>query len=304
MAKSRSFFGLRRGSTRSHTFQVVRGQQVTKDRVTDVANPRSLPQQIQRSRFGYITKFYSSALKNFFKFAFEDKKPTESDYNAFVRNNMDITPYATKEMLANVSNPFFAPFLVTKGTLPSLDNEVRIEDGDAYLYQMPASTAADLTVGVMSARLIAEYGLLEGDIVTFVAINGAEDSIPVSSIAEAKTALGLLVELPEGATTSWKIIQFAIDSTSTVKCTEIGFKAIEYNGGFVPGVNYYSEVFGVIFCVSRPSTQGLKVSNARITLTESLKTAYEVGISSAWGRFCGFNLGGNNDAILKGALIN
>lgn len=48
MAKSKSFFGLRRGSTKSLTFSVLNGQQVTKDRVYGGKNPRSMAQMIQR----------------------------------------------------------------------------------------------------------------------------------------------------------------------------------------------------------------------------------------------------------------
>lgn len=48
MAKSKSFFGLRRGSTKSLTFSVLNGQQVTKDRVYGGKNPRSLAQMNQR----------------------------------------------------------------------------------------------------------------------------------------------------------------------------------------------------------------------------------------------------------------
>ena len=33
MAKSSGYFGLRRGSTKSHTFSVLNGKQITKDRV-------------------------------------------------------------------------------------------------------------------------------------------------------------------------------------------------------------------------------------------------------------------------------
>ena len=48
MAKSKSFFGLRTGSTKSLTFQVYRGQQITKDRVR-VSNPRTEAQMTQRA---------------------------------------------------------------------------------------------------------------------------------------------------------------------------------------------------------------------------------------------------------------
>ena len=48
MAKSKSFFGLRTGSTKSLTFQTYRGQQITKDRVTSVSNPQTIAQMDQR----------------------------------------------------------------------------------------------------------------------------------------------------------------------------------------------------------------------------------------------------------------
>lgn len=48
MAQSLSFFGNRRGSTKSHTYQVNGGQQITKDRVDEVKNPRSTAQMVHR----------------------------------------------------------------------------------------------------------------------------------------------------------------------------------------------------------------------------------------------------------------
>lgn len=59
MAKSKSFFGLRTGSTKSHTFSVLRGEQITKDRVYITSNPQSLNQGVIRSIFASASKFYS-----------------------------------------------------------------------------------------------------------------------------------------------------------------------------------------------------------------------------------------------------
>lgn len=56
MAKSKSFFGLRKGSTKSLTFSVLRGVQITKDRVTEVANPQSRDQMVQRVAFATATQ--------------------------------------------------------------------------------------------------------------------------------------------------------------------------------------------------------------------------------------------------------
>lgn len=60
MAKSKSFFGPRRGSTKSLTFQVVNGQQITKERVSEVKNPKTSSQAVQRMKLAPAQKFYSA----------------------------------------------------------------------------------------------------------------------------------------------------------------------------------------------------------------------------------------------------
>lgn len=60
MAKSKSFFGLRRGSTKAFTFQVLNGQQVTKDRVSDVKNPRTQSQMVQRMVMATTSAAYAA----------------------------------------------------------------------------------------------------------------------------------------------------------------------------------------------------------------------------------------------------
>lgn len=70
MAKSKSFFGLRRGSTKSLTFSVLNGQQVTKDRVYGGKNPRSLAQMIQRMCMATSSAAYA-AMKQIVDHSFE-----------------------------------------------------------------------------------------------------------------------------------------------------------------------------------------------------------------------------------------
>lgn len=63
MAKSNSFFGLRRGSTKSLTFQVLDGKQITKDRVSSVRNPKSNGQIMQRMKLsaaGVIYRYFKT----------------------------------------------------------------------------------------------------------------------------------------------------------------------------------------------------------------------------------------------------
>ena len=60
MAKSKSFFGPRRGSTKSLTFQVVNGKQITKERVSEVKNPKTSSQAVQRMKLAPAQKFYNA----------------------------------------------------------------------------------------------------------------------------------------------------------------------------------------------------------------------------------------------------
>ena len=55
MAISKSFFGLRSKSTKSLTFSVLNGKQITKDRVSAVKNPKSEAQAMQRMRFALLS---------------------------------------------------------------------------------------------------------------------------------------------------------------------------------------------------------------------------------------------------------
>ena len=50
MAKSANYFGLRTGSTKSHTFSVVDGKQITKDRVEGGKDPRTPIKALRENR--------------------------------------------------------------------------------------------------------------------------------------------------------------------------------------------------------------------------------------------------------------
>ena len=67
MAKSQTFFGLRKGSTKSLTFSVLNGQQVTKDRVIGGKNPRTESQMIQRVLMNTIVQAQNHEYKMIYK---------------------------------------------------------------------------------------------------------------------------------------------------------------------------------------------------------------------------------------------
>jgi len=87
MAKSSTYFGLRRGSTKSHTFSVVEGKQITKDRVEGGKDPRTLPQMTQRCMVATIGTAYS-AMKGICDHSFESKSAGLQCMRAFMSTNL------------------------------------------------------------------------------------------------------------------------------------------------------------------------------------------------------------------------
>lgn len=117
MAKSSSFFGLRTGSTKSLTFQVLRGQQITKDRVTKVSNPQSEAQMRQRALIPMVASARSE-LAGIVNHSWEGVNYGEESLRYFSKVNLtagalDVSSYACK----NISNPGIADFIVSKGSI-------------------------------------------------------------------------------------------------------------------------------------------------------------------------------------------
>lgn len=117
MAKSTSFFGLRTGSTKSLTFQVYRGQQITKDRVYRVSNPRTYAQMSQRALIPIVAAA-RSALKGLIDHSFEGVAYGEASLKEFSKQNLragalNVTSYSPN----GVSNPGFADLIVSNGSI-------------------------------------------------------------------------------------------------------------------------------------------------------------------------------------------
>ena len=117
MAKSKSFFGLRSGSTKSLTFQVYRGQQITKDRVYRVSNPRTDAQMTQRALIPIVAAA-RSALKGLVDHSFEGVAYGESSLREFSKQNLRAGAINVTSFSPNgVSNPGFADLIVSNGSI-------------------------------------------------------------------------------------------------------------------------------------------------------------------------------------------
>lgn len=115
-AKSKGFFGLRRGSTKSLTYSVYGGQQVTKERIAYMTNPQSYDQGSQRALFAAAAKFYSR-MKVVLDHSWEGIKYGTPSQSEFMRLAIKSGIGSSLEKGAS-AYPLNYP--ISRGTLPSI----------------------------------------------------------------------------------------------------------------------------------------------------------------------------------------
>ena len=159
MAKSKSFFGLRTGSTKSLTFQVYRGQQITKDRVYRISNPRTEAQMKQRAIIPIVAAA-RSALKGLVDHSFEGVAYGEASLKEFSKQNLRAGALTVSSYSPNgVSNPGFADLIVSNGSIyvpfdvksTTENNSVIAQGPQSPSFKFPKADAGD------SADVILKY---------------------------------------------------------------------------------------------------------------------------------------------------
>lgn len=172
MAKSKSFFGLRTGSTKSLTFQVYRGKQITKDRVYRISNPRTEAQMKQRAIIPIVAAS-RAALKGLVDHSFEGVNYGNDSLKKFSELNLRSGALMVESYAPNgISNPGFASLVVSKGSLS--DGGVSLSQvgrGFYYIFSVNAETnlifkaakAGDSADDVL--KKIAEWGDTECEVV-------------------------------------------------------------------------------------------------------------------------------------------
>ena len=288
MAHGNMLLGQVRGSVGDVTFNVLKGQQVSRARNRQPANPKTMLQQAQRSLLANMTKYYKRATKNFYKFAFEDKLRRESDYNAFARHNIMEGAFITKENYDNSAWPALGEFMISNGSLGKQWPQVYSGDYFFFLNYRFANgaTAANTSIGDLSAAIITEIAnATAGDIFTIV--------VAASSLSPDQRV---------GTTEpTWQIIQFILDTTNT--------DTLESKGISLQGLYPCIDTEGVASCamgaaiLSRQTPDGLLVSEtivrpsiATACITDWLKGEFaRQQAAVSWG--------GNPDAILAGGEL-
>lgn len=297
MAKGNALLGYSRGSVGDVTFSRVKGQQVSKARNRQPANPKTNKQVLQRASFINPVKFFTQGVQALFKFAYSDKKVTESDFNAFQRHNAKASFPVTKAEYDDPGFPALGNFLMSKGKLAGIPM-IKLSSYPNGNYIDCGQSEGINTIGELSAAFVAQRYADEGDIITFVVID--ED---VVSMSEKE------IVLADGVSPKWRILQFVVDSSSfqaifgvlpgVVPLVEDGRVYIEFTGHAIPASEH---LHSVAVIRSRETSLGLEVSTSYLqngghidAYIANRKTDVEVGkVLADWGA--------TGDAILQGAI--
>ena len=161
MAKSANFYGLRKGSTKSHTYSVVDGKQITKDRVEGGKNPRTLSQMTQRCLMSTCSAAYS-AMKSICNHSFEDKTAGMQCMREFCKQN-----YKQLRLAKESGNGFFGfnnykqsglvpgSYIISDGSLPDALPDAQVDSVDVTNKKVTLSltTAASGTIAEVAADM-------------------------------------------------------------------------------------------------------------------------------------------------------
>lgn len=223
MAKSKGFFGLRSGSTKNFTFSELNGQQITKERVYKVKNPRTLQQMRQRMVMATVSAAYSY-LKEICDHSFEGFGVGSPCMGEFMRLNLDALKAKAQNDAAVVAfnayqdkniNP--VPFMVSKGSL----NEIVPTIAENKLSWSTAKGNADTTT---AEGIYAALGLNQGDMVTFILCGGDFVSNAALTFAPQPLAITRLHANKQGAVSS-------LANAFTVESNNQGNINVDFNMG-------------------------------------------------------------------------
>lgn len=309
MSKGSLFFGRASGKLGQIVLSNVKGQQIARAWQPKVANPRTSVQQVQRAKFANAVKFYKRATQNLFKFAYEDKRKTESDYNAFMRHNVMESLVIDRTSYDNLHYPALGRWILSSGSLglmQCVDYDSRTitnacalnapNDNTDNAFKFPeAMTENTATIANVSEYFKYNFGAQEGDFVTFVGIN---------------TEIKKVNDQPKYGP-YWSITQLKIDTANPALFLETMNKQANNNLGIditdrVGAIVWKSPqskvvLFGVV--LSRVTTNGVLVSTSilginqtgQLVVRDIMGDTYSQQALNSWLR--------SSDPILKGSVV-
>lgn len=154
------------------------GQTLQRELAASVSNPRTLAQMRQRVKWSNLVAFYRTNAP-WMKYAFETKKRTQSEYNKLMSLNVAASNiYLTKQEAAGGAC-VVAPYVVSQGTLPSIEYNVAPSAVGTNIYLRQEEDWDEMqSVAYVSESIVASNPALQyGDQISFIRltqlVNGA-----------------------------------------------------------------------------------------------------------------------------------
>lgn len=297
MSKGNMFVGSAKGKVGNLILYTRKGSQITRAYQSDVKNPRTSGQMLQRAKFSNAVKFYQKAVQHFFKFAFQDQKQTETAFNAFMRHNVDRACLLRKDEVNDPYFPAFGRWMMSQGSLaapmvPKFANE-------NALFANTGIKGTEKTVADLSSILIGQ-GYHVGDIITFVCISSLVTSVDfdLSNYYDS----GNLVQ-PQ-----WDIRQLIVslsDQTAISDIPSLGpsvgaLSAVDGGLQFAFKNPQYSNAAAVI--ATRKGSGVTYASNAELVPNSVTLAMINATTTTAWTAEVTASWQSQGDAILQGSV--
>lgn len=153
------------------------GQTRSRELAAEVSNPRTIDQMSQRVKWANLVNFYR-ANKSWMKFAFETKPTNRTDYNQFMSLNMANSRIYLPKGVANQGGCVVDSYVMTQGSLPSIEFNDRTDDWATNLFLPSAfDITSTTTIAEVSQALIqSNPALREGDQVSFIRLTQQTNS--------------------------------------------------------------------------------------------------------------------------------
>lgn len=147
------------------------GQTRARELASEVSNPRTEAQMTQRIKWSNLVNFYR-ANSSWMKYAFENKKANQSEYNVFMSLNVTNSRIALTKQMAAAGACVVYPYIMTQGSLPSIEWQDSPSESISNIYVNPGDTMEDYaSVDTFSEALLEQNaGLQEGDQLSFIRI--------------------------------------------------------------------------------------------------------------------------------------
>lgn len=304
MAKGNIILGYLRGSIGDITFFRANGQQLSRARNRAPANPRTVGQMDQRAKMACAVKFFSQVGANFFKYAFEGKKETESYFNAFVKTNIYTGGYIGKQASRIFDFPALGAWQISAGTLPEIVAPFPQSVNGVIFDVGTTSNTTITTVSGLTSALINSDSIRwrEGDILTclcYCATNYA--TLPTIYTDLENRALTSVWQIRLSTTNTDLLPSIEFPALGMIFDCKLDADGLKFHG--ISGTAYTDNLFCFGLIHSRRTPNGLKVSSSTMVAPQSPELLWLVSSSS--GSYYNSVIAdwqASEDAILQGGL--